>query len=126
MPISASRPRTAQQRVDDKRAANPVLDAMFNEGLDNIHHYETLAQGTLENHEEVRRLWRNFASYQTKYPDLATELEPRIQPIGEGQWHQFFVSTLDSPESQVLLNCFCLTLPRDPKARSTKPLLARL
>ncbi|KAJ7306745.1 hypothetical protein DFH08DRAFT_513600 [Mycena albidolilacea] len=84
MPISASRPRTAQQRVDDKRAANPVLDAMFNDGLDNIHHYKTLAQGTLENHEEVRRLWRNFASYQTTYPDLATELEPKIQPIGEG------------------------------------------
>jgi hypothetical protein len=82
-----SKPRLkGADRVNQMRADNPALDAMFREGLENTYHFKALEAPALEVHARVLGKWRDFVGYQTKYPDLSSEIEVGIQEIPQGLW----------------------------------------
>jgi hypothetical protein len=72
--------------VNQMRADNPALDAMFREGLENTYHFKALEAPALEAHARALGKWRDFVGYQTKYPDLSSEIEVGIQEIPQGLW----------------------------------------
>ncbi|KAJ7888111.1 hypothetical protein B0H14DRAFT_3127394 [Mycena olivaceomarginata] len=97
---------TAHQRLDNLRAEQPALDAIFNDGLDNTHHFKMLAQPTLENHDRVMEKWRSFVSYNPRgYPDLPTELEVGIPDIPEGAIKAFIAFLAGSIEGRLDVHC---------------------
>ncbi|KAJ7312487.1 hypothetical protein DFH08DRAFT_1087653 [Mycena albidolilacea] len=89
--VLMSKPRLkGADRVNQMRADNPA-GCHVSGGIVNTYHFKAL-----EAHARVLGKWRDFVGYQTKYPDLSSEIEVGIQEIPQEAMKMFMLYPMAS------------------------------
>ncbi|KAK7055551.1 hypothetical protein R3P38DRAFT_3564752 [Favolaschia claudopus] len=65
---------SAADRVAQHATANPKFAAIFENGLDDVHHVRYLTQPTIDCHDNIKGKWRDFTDYHPKRKDLPAEI----------------------------------------------------
>ena len=73
-----SRVDTLQQQL----AANPTVQAGYNQPLEDIHHYKVLVQATIHAHSRMRNYWKEFAKVQDTPLDTEIKVGSVLPSLG--------------------------------------------
>ena len=73
-----SRADTLQQRL----AANPTVQAGYDQPLEDIHHYKVLVQATIRSHSRMRNYWKEFAEIQDTPLDTEIKVGSVLPSLG--------------------------------------------